>query len=459
MSSSRAVHHFVSPEREVNAGIWSLFSGATVCLVLRLWCKLRRQGLWWDDYILILSWVVLLTTDIFISYEFATGYVVKTWNDRMLILVSISSCLTTAGQTWSKSAFAVTLLRMTNKWQKLICVATLIILNVFLVLKVFVDWSRYCGKSGYQNWWRMPGFCVDYQAAANIKVGGNIFNIVADFVLALFPWMVTWKLRISLKEKIALCITMSLGVVVAIISAIRTAWMEDPSVDAYNDYYFWRQGLSMVWYSAEVAGTIIVQSIPLMRPLVNDMHTSLASKKLGSGADGKSYGPGKSNKSTNRRTLTLILQGCDVKDDENDLENQKRVDVDRMHLTQDENGKIVLRRRTDSGGDVNAYQNSRVTSSAKRLEEEEIGLTEDQKDRMVVSTEYHANGGSLEDIPEYHAHGGSLEEIPEYHAHRSPLEEIPEYHPHGESLEEIPEYRTIGGKEHIPMTEFHAVTC
>ncbi|KAF5873878.1 uncharacterized protein Bfra_005345 [Botrytis fragariae] len=432
MSSSRAVHHFVSPEREVNAGIWSLFGGATV---------------------------VLLTADIFISYEFATGYVVKTWNDRMLILVSISSCLTTAGQTWSKSAFAVTLLRMTNNWQKFICVATLIILNVFLVLKVFVDWSKYCGKSGYQNWWRMPGFCVDYQAAANIKVGGNIFNIVADFVLALFPWMVTWKLRISLKEKIALCITMSLGVVVAIISAVRTAWMEDPSVDAYNDYYFWRQGLSMVWYSAEVAGTIIVQSIPLMRPLVNDMHTSLASKKLGSGADGKSYGPGKSSKSTNRRTLTLILQGCDVKDDENDVEDQKRVDVDRMHLTQDENGKIVLRRRTDSGEDVNAYQNSRVTNSTRRLEEEEIGLTEDQKDRMVVSSEYHANGGSLEDIPEYHAHGGPLEEIPEYHAHGRPLEEIPEYHPHGESLEEIPEYRTIGGKEHIPMTEFHAVTC
>lgn len=65
-----------------------------------------------------------------------------------------------------------------------------------------------------------------------------VFNIIADFILALFPWMVTWKLRISLKEKIALCITMSLGVVVAIISAVRTAWMEDPSVNAYNDYYF-----------------------------------------------------------------------------------------------------------------------------------------------------------------------------------------------------------------------------
>ncbi|KAI9646227.1 hypothetical protein NHQ30_005667 [Ciborinia camelliae] len=426
MSSSRAVYHFVSPEKEVNAGLWTLFAGSAICLGLRLWCKLRRQGLWWDDYILILSLLVLLATDIVISYEFATGYVQKNWPDRMLILVSISSCLTTAGQAWSKSAFAVTLLRMTNAWQKSICIITLIVLNVFLVLKVFVNWSRYCGKVGYQNDWRMPGFCLDYQAVDDIKVGGNVFNIVADFVLALFPWMVTWKLRISLNEKIVLCMTMSLGVVVAIISAVRTAWMKNPAVDAYNEHYFWRQGMSMIWYSAEVAGTIIVQSIPLMRPLVNDMHTSLASKKLCSGADitrRKSYGTGKS---TRRRTLTLILQGCDVKDDENDLIDMGRVDVDRMQLTQDENGKIVLiRKDPEQPAD---YQNSHMVT--RRIDEEEMGLTQDKNGRIVMSSDYHV-GGELDEIPEYHTNG-SLEEISEYHA--------------------------IGDGEQIPMTDFHAIT-
>lgn len=59
--------------------------------------------------------------------------------------------------------------------------------------------------------------------------------------------MVTWKLKISIKEKVALCITMSLGVVVAVISAVRTAWMNNPhmmsmptmtiiSVSFYSDY-------------------------------------------------------------------------------------------------------------------------------------------------------------------------------------------------------------------------------
>lgn len=192
----------------------------------------------------------------------------------------------------------------------------------------------------------------------------------------------------------------------------------------------------MVWYSAEVAGTIIVQSIPLMRPLVNDMHTSLASRKLGSGAEAtkrRSYAIGKSTK---RRTLTLILQGCDIKDDENNLNDMQRVDVDRMHLTQDENGKIVCRRRDEEQGAE--YEDSR-TMVARRLEEEEMSLTRSQKG-TDTSSEYHAGG--LEEIPEYHASGR--------------LEEIPEYNPHG-SLQEIPEYHAVGGKENIPMTRFHAM--
>jgi hypothetical protein len=52
------VHAFVSPFAELNAGLWSLFLGATIFLGLRLWCKVtRRYGLWYDDYILLLSWV------------------------------------------------------------------------------------------------------------------------------------------------------------------------------------------------------------------------------------------------------------------------------------------------------------------------------------------------------------------------------------------------------------------
>lgn len=49
---------YIDPTARVNAGIWTLFLAATAFLGLRLWCKIdRKHGLWWDDYILIASWV------------------------------------------------------------------------------------------------------------------------------------------------------------------------------------------------------------------------------------------------------------------------------------------------------------------------------------------------------------------------------------------------------------------
>jgi len=43
-----------------NAAVWLLTGLAAVFLALRLYCKyLRRKSLWWDDYVLIASFVRL----------------------------------------------------------------------------------------------------------------------------------------------------------------------------------------------------------------------------------------------------------------------------------------------------------------------------------------------------------------------------------------------------------------
>lgn len=55
------VHDFISPWVELNFGLWSLFAAATILLTCRIWIKIvRRYGLWYDDYILVVSWVSLL---------------------------------------------------------------------------------------------------------------------------------------------------------------------------------------------------------------------------------------------------------------------------------------------------------------------------------------------------------------------------------------------------------------
>lgn len=70
--------------------------------------------------------------------------------------------------------------------------------------------------------------------------------------------------------------------VIAIESAIRTHWKYQGN--AKDELYFWRLGMSAIWYSSEVAGTIIVQCVPVLRALVNDVRSTLhtSSRRLAS---------------------------------------------------------------------------------------------------------------------------------------------------------------------------------
>jgi hypothetical protein len=79
---------------------------------------------------------------------------------------------------------------------------------------------------------------------------------------------------------------MSLGMIVAIVSAIRVSWKDDGN--KRDELYIFRNGLSQIWYSSEITGTIIVQCIPILRPILREIHTALTSKRLSSTTDGGS---------------------------------------------------------------------------------------------------------------------------------------------------------------------------
>lgn len=49
---------------------------------------------------------------------------------------------------------------------------------------------------------------------------------------------------------------------------------------SHDHWYIWRDAMSEIWYSAEVAGTIIVQCIPVLRPFIKDLHTTITSNRL-----------------------------------------------------------------------------------------------------------------------------------------------------------------------------------
>lgn len=66
--------------------------------------------------------------------------------------------------------------------------------------------------------------------------------------------------------------------IVAIIAAVRTHWKDKGNQK--DEWYFWRNAHSNIWYSSEIVGTIIVQCIPVLRPLLRNFTTSLTSRRL-----------------------------------------------------------------------------------------------------------------------------------------------------------------------------------
>ncbi|KAL5119843.1 hypothetical protein ACEQ8H_002204 [Pleosporales sp. CAS-2024a] len=274
--------HYVNPTVQLNVGLWTLFAGASVFLALRIWVKItRRHGIWYDDHILIATWMLLAVNNSIITLQFATGYVTQTWDNRMHILITITSCGTLIGQALSKTAFAVTLLKLTRNWAhsaySWVLWFCIVSMNTYMMAKVVAQWGKVCGSESYDVSWRLD-FCMVPKTRDAFKEGGNVYNVIMDFILAAFPWVLTWKLEMRKSEKIGLCITMSLGMFVAIIAAIRINWKD--AGNQKDAWYFWRNAHSNIWYSSEIVGTIIVQCIPVLRPLLCNIHTSLTSKKL-----------------------------------------------------------------------------------------------------------------------------------------------------------------------------------
>lgn len=90
----------------------------------------------------------------------------------MRILINISSCGTLIGQAWTKTAFAVTLLRMGNWWQKWALWFCIVTMNLFMIFKVIFQWAKICDEPSYDNWFRLD-FCIYWKFREDFKEGGN----------------------------------------------------------------------------------------------------------------------------------------------------------------------------------------------------------------------------------------------------------------------------------------------
>lgn len=219
---------------------WFLFAFCSCFLAVRLYAKISRgQGLWWDDWILIVSWVsrdpqagrtsprMHLLTDMrqaclaVESILTQTGYMLgfgmhyKDINPEHLstiaLYTSIGASISCFASTGSKISFGVTLLRLTFGWWRRFVWFAIITLFFTMLPSAIFTWIE-CTPS--EKAWNasVEGYCWPSYITVNYGIFNAAWCTVMDFSLALIPWHLIAGLQMKTREKIGVSVAMSMGI-------------------------------------------------------------------------------------------------------------------------------------------------------------------------------------------------------------------------------------------------------
>ncbi|KAI9658765.1 MAG: hypothetical protein M1821_002325 [Bathelium mastoideum] len=163
----------------------------------------------------------------------------------------------------------------------------LIVSNIALTLV----WIFQCNPiAGAWNT-NVPAKCFTYAQLQRIIISQAIISIISDFMLALFPIVLLWKVQISLRIKAGLCFLMALGLITAAFCIVRTVL----NYQNVNQDGTWESVPNWYFRSWEVCIGIVAASIPALRPgyrvLSSTLHSYASargsSRRTGSGDSGQ----------------------------------------------------------------------------------------------------------------------------------------------------------------------------
>ncbi|KAK2757295.1 hypothetical protein FQN54_004809 [Arachnomyces sp. PD_36] len=247
-----------------NVAIWILTSAAASFLFVRLYCRFRYSHVWWDDFVLTISWLILLVAGALMSSAITAGSNTDEGKRAFFLFHHTSTSMTTIATSWTKVAFAVTLLRIVqHRTMTYLLWAIIVTANMILVLGILSIWIPACGDPATE--WR-PARSMCWSVGTLQYLGGTtiVYGGVIDILLALCPWFVIRKVLLQTREKIGLAVAMSLGAVTGIIVIFRAFFQ---FIDTTNRYHF--MVFMSIFNFMEPAITIIAQTIPMFRVLLS----------------------------------------------------------------------------------------------------------------------------------------------------------------------------------------------
>jgi hypothetical protein len=252
---------------------WLLTGFAALFLALRVIAKhVQRRALWWDDWLLIMAWLALLVETGLITQCVRLGWGRHVmYTDRqnwlpMSLSGLISAVFGLTAAAWSKTSFAVTLLRLMRYDGPTYYVIWFIIvtINLFLGLQALFSLVRCKPLAAAWDHSIQDAQCLDSKSLVHFGIFGSVWSGVMDILLALLPWKMLRGLQMVRREKVGVGLAMSLGVFAGATAFVKVSYyMSTQAAD-----WTWTVPMLSTWGIAESAVTIVAASIPALRMLV-----------------------------------------------------------------------------------------------------------------------------------------------------------------------------------------------
>ncbi|KAF2801191.1 putative integral membrane protein [Melanomma pulvis-pyrius CBS 109.77] len=259
------------------AALWAMAVISFLFMLLRFVCKAmhsRRLGI--DDGLLCVSWLFTIIYAALITESVRYGMgkhsvdILPENESPMYKYLFIGEFFSLIAIPTSKTSFTVTLLRLsTRRWQKVLLWFIIVTMNLVMWLCAILLFLQCTPVE--RNWNKdLKGTCWKSKVQDNYSIFAGAYSAFLDFVLAMLPWIMIWRLQMNMKEKLGVMIAMSFGFLAGIVAAVKTSYL--PGVGNFDDMPFMIIEL-LIWSDAETAVTILAASIPFFRVLIRNATT------------------------------------------------------------------------------------------------------------------------------------------------------------------------------------------
>ncbi|KAL1873554.1 hypothetical protein Daus18300_003919 [Diaporthe australafricana] len=257
-------------ESKIDVLNWVLTVLAGTVVGLRIYNKFsRRLWLWWDDYIMIVSWTLLLAFAIVTIFEVRSGIGRHITNlspgqiREFALLATVSSTLAIMVTALARVGFAVSLLRVAEGWPRRFTWAVIFASNIVSGLAGLFLWVQ-CTPIR-KNWDSLDfGYCWAPQVRVAIPIINTAVGGFLNVFISLVGLYIVRKNTAKQRDWVGALVLTALAIFAGIASWVKTSVMhiligDDVSFDIVT---------LVVWGMLEPAVIIIAGSLPELRSFV-----------------------------------------------------------------------------------------------------------------------------------------------------------------------------------------------